>query len=102
MDGFFFRKYSFSNTNRVSKSLNQDRARRFDGPNLDPNCLQQLLADDTSKQGVKPHSMLGNVHCSCTHHRRTVCQNQIYFFRKSYHFFDFQTIEITLSIMYFV
>ena len=34
-------------------SLDPDQARHFVGPDLDPNCLQTLSADDTSKQRVK-------------------------------------------------
>ena len=47
---------SFRNTCtiRVSNSLNPDQARHFVGPDLDPNCLQMLSADDTSRQRVKP------------------------------------------------
>ena len=41
------------NTIRVSNSLDPDQARHFVGPDLDPNCLQRLSADDTSRQKVK-------------------------------------------------
>ena len=34
----------------MSNSLDPDQARRFVGPGLVPNCLQRLLADDTSRQ----------------------------------------------------
>ena len=55
--GFFskspFSKNSFNNTIRVSYSLDPDQARHFVGPDLGPNCLQRLLADDISKQRVK-------------------------------------------------
>ena len=49
---FFFQKltvskYSIRVIIRVAHSLDQDQARRFDGPNLDTNCLQMLSADDT-------------------------------------------------------
>ena len=43
----FFRK-SFRNTIRVSNSLNPDQAQHFVGPDLGPNCLQRLSADDTN------------------------------------------------------
>ena len=33
---------------RVSNSLDSDQARHFVGPDLGPNCLQRLSADDTS------------------------------------------------------
>ena len=41
----FFRK-AFRNTIRVSKSLDLDHGRHV-GPDLDPNCLQRLSAEDT-------------------------------------------------------
>ena len=57
---FFFKikflreKFSNSaNTIRVSNSLDPDQARRFVGPDLGPNYLQRLSADDTSRHGVK-------------------------------------------------
>ena len=31
----------------------QDQARHFVGPDLGPNCLQRLSADDTSRQRIK-------------------------------------------------
>ena len=33
---------------KVSHSLDPDRARHIDEPDLGPNCLQTLSADDTS------------------------------------------------------
>ena len=50
---FFFFKLTFSktsigNTIRVSNSLNPDQARHFVGPDLGPNCLQRLSAEDKS------------------------------------------------------
>ena len=36
----------------MSNSLDPDKARRFVGPDLDPNCLQSLSADDTGRQRV--------------------------------------------------
>ena len=53
-----FWKTSFRNTIRVSNSLDPDQARRFVGPDLDPNCLQRLSADDTSRQRVNTFSVL--------------------------------------------
>ena len=47
----FFQKGSFRNTG--SNSLDPDQARHFVGPDLGPNCLQNLLADSTSRQRVK-------------------------------------------------
>ena len=38
---------SFRNIIGVSTSLDPEQARRFVGPDLDPNCLQMLSADDT-------------------------------------------------------
>ena len=49
---FFFKstfsKTSFRNTIRLSNSLDPDQARHYVGPDLGPNCLQRLLADDKS------------------------------------------------------
>ena len=42
-----------NNTIRVSNSLDPDQARHLMGSDLDPNCLQRLSADDTSRQRVK-------------------------------------------------
>ena len=39
----------------MSNSLDSDQARRFVGPDLGPNCLQRLSADDT-RQRVFGHS----------------------------------------------
>ena len=36
----------------MSNSLNLDQARHFVGPNLGPNCLQRLSADDTRRQSI--------------------------------------------------
>ena len=51
-------KNSFGNTIKVSNSLNPDQARHFVGPDLDPNCLQRLSADDTSKQRVRGYFLM--------------------------------------------
>ena len=48
-----FSKDSFSNTIRVSTCLNQDQAQCFVWPDLGPNCLQSLSADDTIRQRVR-------------------------------------------------
>ena len=45
-----FTKNSFSNTIRVSNSLDPDQARHIVWPDLGPNCLQCLSADNTSRQ----------------------------------------------------
>ena len=37
---------------RVSNSLDPDQAQHLVGPDLDPNCLQRLSAEDNSRQGV--------------------------------------------------
>ena len=34
----------------MSNSLDPDQARQFIGPDLGPNCLQKLSAEDTSRQ----------------------------------------------------
>ena len=43
-----FLKNSFRDTIRLSNSLDSDQARHYVGPDLGPNCLQKLSADDTS------------------------------------------------------
>ena len=45
-----FSKHSFTNTIRLSNSLDPDQARRSVRPDLGPSCLQKLLADDTGRQ----------------------------------------------------
>ena len=47
-----FLKISFGNSIRVSNILDPDKARNFVGPDLDPNCLQRLSADDNSRQVI--------------------------------------------------
>ena len=44
-----FLKHSSRNTIRVSNTLNPDQDRRYVGPDLGPNCLQRLSADDTRR-----------------------------------------------------
>ena len=44
-----FSKNSFKNTIRMSNSLDPDQARHFVGPDLGPNCLQKLSADNTRR-----------------------------------------------------
>ena len=43
-----FSKNSFTNTIRVSNGLDSDQDRHSVGPDLGPNCLQSLSADDES------------------------------------------------------
>ena len=45
----FFKINLLRHTNRVSNSLDPGQAQRFVGPDLDPNCLQRLSTDDTSR-----------------------------------------------------
>ena len=47
-----FSKNSFRNAIRVANSLDQDQAQHLVGPDLGPNCLQKLSAEDTCRQGV--------------------------------------------------
>ena len=44
-----FSKDSFRDTITVSNGLDPDQARHFVGPDLSPNCLQRLSADDKSR-----------------------------------------------------
>ena len=45
----------------MSNSLDPDQARRFVGPDLGPNCLPSLSADDTGRQRVNVHAELSGV-----------------------------------------
>ena len=45
-----FCKISFRNTIRVSNGLDPDQDRRSVGPDLGPNCLQNLSADDKNRR----------------------------------------------------
>ena len=45
----FFLKNSFSNTIRLSNSLDPDQDRHSVGPDLGANCLQRLSTDDKSQ-----------------------------------------------------
>ena len=49
----FLEKFFKVNTIRVSNSLDPDQARQNVGPDLSPNSLQKLSAEDTSRQRVK-------------------------------------------------
>ena len=51
MDAFLssVSKKSFMNATRVSNSLDPDQAQHSVGPDLIPNCLQRLSADETSR-----------------------------------------------------
>ena len=44
-----FLKKIFNKTIRDPNSLDPDQARRFVGPDLGPNCLQRISADDISR-----------------------------------------------------
>ena len=50
---FFFKinvsKIYFRNTIRVSNSLEPDQDRHYVGPDLGPNCLQRLSAEDKGR-----------------------------------------------------
>ena len=45
-------KNSFRKDIKVSDSLDPDQARHYVGPDLSPNCLQRLSADDNSRQRI--------------------------------------------------
>ena len=49
----FSKKKHFRNTIKVSNGFNPDQARFFVGPDLGPDCLQRISADDTSRERVK-------------------------------------------------
>ena len=42
--------------------MDPDQDRHFFGPDLGPNCLQMLSADDTSRQRVRPLYTYGVIH----------------------------------------
>ena len=70
-----FSKNSFRNTIRVSTSLDPGQARRLVGPDLGPNCLQRLSADDISRQIVRCLSETMQFHKMHVEHAeiRSVC-----------------------------
>ena len=47
---FFLSKNSFRNNIKVSNSLDQGQDRRSVGPDLGPNCLQRLSANEESRR----------------------------------------------------
>ena len=51
-------KNSLRITIRVANSLDPDQARHFVGPDLDPNCLQRLSADDTGRMLFFPRALI--------------------------------------------
>ena len=51
-DQLFRKKKNISGISPVSNSLDPDQARHFVGPDLGPNCLQWLSADDTSRLDI--------------------------------------------------
>ena len=53
-----FFDFFFKNAFRVSNSLDPDQVRQNVGPDLDPNCLQRLSAEDTGRQRDKRESPL--------------------------------------------
>ena len=48
-----------SGTLSLLNSMDPDQARHFVEPNLDPNYLQRLSADDSSRQRVTLHGYMG-------------------------------------------
>ena len=54
----FFQNIFFRNTIRVSNSFDPDQARHLVWPDLGPNYLQRLSADDTSRQSVNKHVII--------------------------------------------
>ena len=48
---FFFKKF-FQECHQSVKQFDPDQAQHFIGPDLGPNCLQRLSADDTRRQKV--------------------------------------------------
>ena len=71
---YLVRKILSRVTIRVSNNLDPDQARHFVGPDLGPNSLQRLLADDISRHRVKVGVVVGKVNCSCTEAREKKSQ----------------------------
>ena len=44
----------------MSNKLDPDQARHFVGPDLGPNCFQNLPADDTCRQSIKHEAELSS------------------------------------------
>ena len=56
----------------MSNSLDPDQARCSVGPDLDPNCLQMLSADDTYRQTVK-------IQCTCDSYNSRECTQYVHY-----------------------
>ena len=66
-------------TIRVSNGLDPDQARRFVGPDLGPNSLQLLSADDTCRLSVNKIQRLQrkeDIHIKDTIHNHRLKSNQ--------------------------
>ena len=61
-----FFKTSFSDTIKVSTSLNPDQAQSSVGPYLAPNCLQMLVAVGTSRQRDRCRLMIRDFNWAST------------------------------------
>ena len=48
------KQFGFRSGPTFSNNLDSDQAQQNVGPDLDPNCLQRLSADDTSRQRINP------------------------------------------------
>ena len=57
----------------MSNSLDPDQARRIVGPDLGPNCLPRLSADDTGRQRVKDDLI-----SVCFHARKLKSSNSLF------------------------
>ena len=62
-----FLKISFRNTTWVSNSLDPDQAGQNVGPDLGPNCLQRLSADNTIWQRVGVYKNYLSLHLNHCH-----------------------------------
>ena len=60
-----FFKIPFRNTIRVSNGLDPDQDRHSVGPDLGPNCLQRLSADDKSPLAKKDFKQQTQFHRVC-------------------------------------
>ena len=94
-----FLKNSFKNTIRVSNSLDPDQARHFVGPDLDPNCLEKLSAEDTSMQRVTSWFQVPFSHILYTlpYISRAFGTFRLSYFRKKFNNHDLNNLALCVS-----
>ena len=86
----------------MSNSLNPDQVRHFDRPDLGPNCLQKLPADNISRQRVKVGMVFQKVNCvqvkqnSMRDVAFSINSHKIYRIDFFSHFFGFSTVTLEI------